>query len=765
MSGCRENNAGKAEQANAWWPRGAVMASLNPHLLNFLKIESQHEVMSVDAAQLMTPARLDVMAKYVYAREWVKNIKTEWGARVFHEHLRIWNEFREGDGSGKFSFEHYRNSFDQLLTEFRDNGFDERLGLIPVGSNDIIIDGSHRLAAALACSCPVKIVRFDVQPAEYDYQYFRERGLSEEILDDMVLQYCRLDSSVRVAVLFPVAQGRDQEIFELIRECGPIVYRKDIIVSRNGRANLIRLLYRNESWLGDGDRPTPGMLHHVNNRFVDYVPVKLIFFVGKDENANRRLKERIRALFDLGNDSVHINDRHAQTVEIAESVLNANSIHFLNHARPVALKNFTRLFKEFKDWMATGGFDSQEFCIDASAVLAAYGLRDANDLDFLFAGEVVPPTPGAEISCHNAELPHYGMALNDLVMDPRNYFYWDGIKFLALRHIRQMKEKRAEAKDTSDVYRIDALEGRVGMAGKMFKWYYTLPERLYSLRYQAMRTAKRLIPAPLLPVARAVYRIPQRLRGLMGPKEQVAIYRGFELHFSRGTSLLEWIRDGRIYEPDVSRQLVSALKSRKPSLCLDIGANIGLMTLNVLAEVPDARVVAFEPGPHQAELLGRTVTANDLGGHVTIVQSALSNRPGKAEFAVHKTRHASGDGFFDTKRSGRTRTTEVSVTTLDEWWRSTGQPQIDAIKIDTEGAELWVLQGGQAALEQCRPLVVFELHPMNLRVYPYEAADILHFLEQHGYAISTLTGVEVTKKNLEQLLVSANDYVASFKRD
>lgn len=765
MSGCRDNNAGNAGRRNVWWPRSEVTASLNPHLLNLLKIESQHEVMRVDATQLMTPARLDVMAKYVYAQQLVKNIKSEWGAHVYQEHLRIWNEFLEGDGSGKFSFDHYRESFDRLLMEFHEKGFDERHGLIPVGISDIIIDGSHRLAAALACGSPVSIVRFDVRPAEYDYRYFRERGLSEDILDDMVLQYCRLDSSTRVAVLFPVAQGRDQEIFNFIHECGPIVYRKDVIVSRSGRANLIRLLYRGEAWLGDGDKPTPGMLHHVNNRFVDYVPVKLIFFAGKDENANRRLKERIRALFDLGNDSVHINDTHAQTISIAESVLNANSIHFLNHARPVALKNFIRLFREYKDWLTASGLDSQRFCIDASAVLAAYGMRDANDLDFLFAGEDVPPTPGTEISCHNAELPHYGMAVNDLVMDPRNHFYWDGIKFLSLSHIRRMKSRRAEAKDMSDVYRIDALEGRVGMAGRMFKWYYTLPERLYSLRYQAMRSVKRFIPAPLLPMARAVYRLPQRLRGLMGPKEQVTIYRGFELHFSRGTSLLEWIRDGRIYEPDVARQLVSALKPRKPSLCLDIGANIGLMTLNVLAEAPDTHVVAFEPGPHQAELLGRTVAANSLDSHVTIVQSALSNRPGKANFAVHKTRHASGDGFFDTKRSGHTRTTEVSVTTLDEWWRSAGQPHVDAIKIDTEGAELWVLQGGQEMLERCRPLVVFELHPMNLRVYPYEAADVLHFLEQHGYVISTLTGAEVTEKNLEQLLMSANDYVASFRRD
>jgi FkbM family methyltransferase len=753
------------DQGDAWLPRANVAAALNPHLLMHLNIEPYHEVKTVESRDLLSPARLDVMAKYVYALQWAIGSHAEWGMYVYREHLRVWNEFREGDGSGKCSYEDFKASFDALLADIAEHGFDEHRGLLPAGLNNVIIDGSHRLAAALALSIPVKVVHFAMEPRQYNYEFFRERGLPEEILDDLVLQYCRLDERVRVAVLFPVTQGRDDEMMSILQESGPILYSKSVTVSRRGRENLIKLLYRGESWLGDGVEPTAGLLQHVSQRFVDHKPVKFIFFIGEHEDKNKDVKSRIRALFNLGNDPIHINDVHHQTVSTAESVLNANSVHFLNNVRRKEFKNFSELLGTFKEWIARDHLDSRRFCIDGSAVLAAYGLRDANDLDYLYAGVPAVQGPSALVSCHNAELSHYDASLDDLVMDPRQYFYFEGVKFLAIHVIRKMKAARGEAKDLSDVYRIDVLDEKVGLAGRALKAYYTFPERLYSLRFQVLRSIKHMIPTPLLPVARTLYRLPRLIRAWFGPEEQVAIYRGFKLHYSKGTSLLEWIQGGRVYEPEVSLLLAQALKNKPSPMCLDIGANIGLMTFNILAEVPQVSVVAFEPGPHQGEFLEKNVHANQLSGRVTVIRSALSNRIGTAQFSIHRSKHASGDGFFDTRRAGHTEVISVPVTTLDSWWQAVGEPQIDAIKIDTEGAELWVLEGGKAMLDRCHPFMVFELNPKNIRVYPYSAVDILTFFNQHNYVVKTMLGAVISKDNLEQHLQSSNDYVAVFRHD
>jgi FkbM family methyltransferase len=241
------------------------------------------------------------------------------------------------------------------------------------------------------------------------------------------------------------------------------------------------------------------------------------------------------------------------------------------------------------------------------------------------------------------------------------------------------------------------------------------------------------------------------------------VYRGFELHYSRGTSLIEGIRDGRPYEPEITRSITPALRVPGGGLFLDIGANIGLITLNVLADVPAARVVAFEPGAHQAGLLAATVAANRLEDRVAVRRCALSDREGTAQFAVHRSRHASGDGFLDTHRAGRTRTVEVPVTTLDRWWADAGRPRVHAMKIDTEGAELWVLQGAAALLDACRPLVAFELNARNLSVYPHDARDVLRFFTQRGYAVRSVAGTAITEDNLARHLEGGNDYVAEFQ--
>ncbi len=52
-------------------------------------------------------------------------------------------------------------------------------------------------------------------------------------------------------------------------------------------------------------------------------------------------------------------------------------------------------------------------------------------------------------------LPLYGRPKEELILDPRNYFYHKGVKFLKIEFVREMKDKRNEGKDIKDVRLID----------------------------------------------------------------------------------------------------------------------------------------------------------------------------------------------------------------------------------------------------------------------------------------------------------------------
>lgn len=221
---------------------------------------------------------------------------------------------------------------------------------------------------------------------------------------------------------------------------------------------------------------------------------------------------------------------------------------------------------------------------------------------------------------------------------------------------------------------------------------------------------------------------------------RTTVYEGFELVYSRGTSLVERLAQGGAYEPELLGLLVDELRASERPTFVDVGANIGLISLAVLARVPEARVFAFEPGPHQRRLLEATIARNGLSGRLMLSPLALSERGGTAPFAVHTSRHASGDGFVDTGRAGPTRELRVRTESLDAWWEGEGQPPLDVVKIDTEGAELLVLRGAEAVLEAERPVVFLEIHPLNLRAYPYASDDVRDFLESRGYRLEPIAG-------------------------
>ena len=99
--------------------------------------------------------------------------------------------------------------------------------------------------------------------------------------------------------------------------------------------------------------------------------------------------------------------------------------------------------------------DRYDFCIDSSAVLSAYGLRDCRDLDFLHVNNIESLSP--DIECHNHESHYYRVDKNDIIYNPTLHFYLHGIKFTNLQVVKDMKVFRNEEKDKRDVKLINGV--------------------------------------------------------------------------------------------------------------------------------------------------------------------------------------------------------------------------------------------------------------------------------------------------------------------
>ena len=138
----------------------------------------------------------------------------------------------------------------------------------------------------------------------------------------------------------------------------------------------------------------------------------------------------------------------------------------------------------------------------------------------------------------------------------------------------------------------------------------------------------------------------------------------------------------------------------------------------------------------------------------------LSRENGWETFYIHGAKDSSGDGFNDTGRAGDAQQIQVQVTKLDTWWENQGEPEINVLKVDTEGAEMMVFEGCTRILSELKPVILFEVHPANLASYPYQADDVIGYLTGFGYQVSTLSGKLVSDVNLSSVLTLNNDLIA-----
>ena len=143
---------------------------------------------------------------------------------------------------------------------------------------------------------------------------------------------------------------------------------------------------------------------------------------------------------------------------------------------------------------------------------------------------------------------------------------------------------------------------------------------------------------------------------------------------------------------------------------IDVGAYIGFHTLGIGKLVkPGGIVYAFEPIPSVVEHLVENVNLNSLSDVVLIEQTALGNTNGTVSINVSATSTGIlADSSITRAKDGPV--ISVSITKLDDWVKGRKLGRCDFIKIDVEGLEIDVLEGGKLTIEKFRPFILIEVN-------------------------------------------------------
>ena len=98
--------------------RSEILKSIEGYVANTISEQDDLDVALVKPIQLLSKKRLDIVAKYVFARSRVLGSFDEWSELVYKEHLRAMNSFIEKNNN-KNSYDDFKKSYEQTIISIK----------------------------------------------------------------------------------------------------------------------------------------------------------------------------------------------------------------------------------------------------------------------------------------------------------------------------------------------------------------------------------------------------------------------------------------------------------------------------------------------------------------------------------------------------------------------------------------------------------------------------------------------------------------------
>lgn len=421
---------------------------------NHIDTSKEYEIVSIPARDLIKYNRFDLMAKWIYIDAKEHGLESNFAEKVYFDNINAFSSgtFIEPGTENKNSFEKYKKDLDDLIVDIKKNGFDENKSLVPVGKNDVLLDGSHRVAVAAYYNQEIKIIRFPELDRCYDYRLFRKYLMSDISMGYMASYYTKLKKNCYMACIWPRADiEKMHQVEDLIRGIGEIVYSQNVFLTRQGMHNFMTQIYGKQSWTGNIENHFNGVESKVEACYRKGKPTRTYLFECDNLEKVIEVKKKIRDIFNVENHSIHISDDSDETEDMAGLLYNPNSVHILNSSQMYMYSGVYTKLLMMKEVIKNKEYDKERFIIDSSAVLEICGLREAADIDYLtdYMQKNIFEFDG--IDDHESQLKYWPISVKEMLYNPENYFFYEGMKFISPQRLVDMKTIRAEKKDIRDV--------------------------------------------------------------------------------------------------------------------------------------------------------------------------------------------------------------------------------------------------------------------------------------------------------------------------
>lgn len=165
---------------------------------------------------------------------------------------------------------------------------------------------------------------------------------------------------------------------------------------------------------------------------------------------------------------------------------------------------------------------------------------------------------------------------------------------------------------------------------------------------------------------------------------------------------------------------------------IDVGGHCGLWSRPLSRMF--GKVHAFEPIPEHRECFAANMRSFEVS-NVALHACALGEKAGQV--SLHTSHTSSGDTFV---KEGGEHASEMC--TLDSFEFQ----DVDFIKLDCEGYELFALRGGEQTIKRWKPTIIVEQKPGKGKQFGLGDTDAVKLLQSWGATqMSVLSGDYIMK--------------------